>query len=131
MRTHTNETPWKCPFEGCGKEFKQQSALSTYLHLHTRSVSCLSNHSLAMHTRTHTDEKPLACDICGKRFSESSNLSKHKKIHTRSFKCLICNKDFSRADQLRKHEKLHEAAGDGTTALSKTHGGRVSKKTKA
>lgn len=39
MRTHTNETPWVCPWEGCGKKFKQQSALSKCQTYHLSPVS--------------------------------------------------------------------------------------------
>ena len=110
---HGNERPLKCDYPGCGKTFRQQSALSKSL-LPYRAVlklKFLILRLLAMHKRTHTGEKPLKCEHCGRAFSESSNLSKHRRIHEVKgrFACAYpgCNKDFHRQDQLRRHMKVH------------------------
>jgi uncharacterized Zn-finger protein len=66
----------------------------------------------AIHERTHTNEKPLECNICGKKFSESSNLAKHRKIHGERglHACPVsgCSKSFHRLDQLKRHALTHE-----------------------
>jgi uncharacterized Zn-finger protein len=75
--------------------------------------SCNNNMltSVAIHERTHTNEKPLECSICGKKFSESSNLSKHRKIHGEKglHACNVdgCGKFFHRLDQLKRHAITH------------------------
>lgn len=111
MRTHTGETPYECDYKGCGKAFKQKSALSKSL-IAICKCKRRADLEIAMHKRTHTGEKPLECDICHKRFCESSNLSKHRKTHNPIFKFKCdepgCGSQFIRIDQLRRHQARHD-----------------------
>ncbi|KAF9286409.1 homeodomain transcription factor ste12 [Mortierella alpina] len=53
---------YACPVQPCGRLFKRLEHLKR-------------------HWRTHTLERPYACNICSKRFSRSDNLAAHRKTH--------------------------------------------------
>ncbi|RCH89982.1 homeodomain transcription factor ste12, partial [Rhizopus stolonifer] len=61
----SNEKTFICPLTRCGRVFKRLEHLKR-------------------HFRTHTMERPYACNMCGKSFSRTDNLAQHKKTHTRS-----------------------------------------------
>ena len=90
------------------KVHDESKAFKCYVHLKMFS----NRGELKSHFRTHTGEKPFACQICdSKRFSCKKSLVRHQAIHRddKPFECNICPKGwyFKTKDCLRKHTVFH------------------------
>ena len=73
-RHQTENKPYKCEMEGCGKVFS-------------------ANGTLTAHMKIHSGERPHACPVdgCEKRFTKASKLKLHLRSHTgeRPFHCEV------------------------------------------
>lgn len=61
-----------------------------------------------VHRKSHFDDKPYVCNICNKAFKKKGLLNAHKYGHddSRRVPCQYCNKGFFK-EQLRNHEMTH------------------------
>jgi len=125
----------KC--DECDKTYSCKYNLD--LHVKTVHLKILSNKcdfceyktnypdAMAKHRRTHTGEKPFACENCEYRCGDASSLINHNRVKhgigkpksDKKYYCDLCDKSFTRGHQVKRHK---DAVHEGIKRCAKTPG---------
>jgi general transcription factor IIIA len=102
MRSHTNDRPFKCNFEGCDKDYMEKKHLEFHIQNAHEKV------------KTHT----CAVDDCGKSFSTATRLRRHQLVHEgkERFRCRDyppCSESFRKHQTLQRHIRTEHLKAHG------------------
>ena len=62
--------------------------------------------NLKIHNLTHTQEKPVECNVCHKTFKSKIHLKSHQAVHSeKAFQCDLCTFKSNFREGLKKHVK--------------------------
>lgn len=104
MRTHTTEKSFEC--EVCNKRFNLKVSLTMHM-TRTHKKEKLHN-SCAAHALVNRDA--LKCDICLRTFSTQHSVKVHRRTHTgeKPFACIVCQRRFNQKVCLTVHMIAHK-----------------------
>ncbi|KAL2123882.1 hypothetical protein VTJ04DRAFT_247 [Mycothermus thermophilus] len=95
LRSHTNDRPHKCPYEGCDKAYLEEKHLAQHIK------------------GSHTHERKYVCSEpgCGKAFVTATRLRRHAAVHegAERFRCRGydgCNLSFRKHQTLQRHIRV-------------------------
>ncbi|MDP0589699.1 MAG: C2H2-type zinc finger protein [Candidatus Endonucleobacter bathymodioli] len=120
MYIHTDQRPYTCKLDGCGKVFRSKDIFHRHIRKHTNPdlFCCQKCHKifstkqiLERHILIHVGNKQHKCPMgeCKKEFIEKRSLDAHMKFHNavRNLHCELCDKVFSRKQCLIRHRLIH------------------------
>ena len=122
---NATDRPFKCLFEGCGKDFRCNGNLKTHIasfHAPLETVVCIvegcgrvlkNKRLLKVHLQVFHGEAKFGCEWpgCDYKAKSLSTLKNHRLVHTseRKFVCqwTQCGKQFKTKSHLKDHQRIH------------------------